>query len=55
MKLLTAAEVAEQLRVPVSWVYSAARSGQLPCVRLGRYVRFHADEIDRQIEELRRA
>ena len=53
VKLLTAAEVAEALRVPVSWVYAAARTGQLPCVRLGRYVRFTADDLARHVDELR--
>jgi len=30
MKLLTAAEVAAQLRVPQTWVYTAARTGSFP-------------------------
>ena len=43
-RLLTAAEVAEMLSVPRSWVLESARSGALPCIKLGRYVRF--DEAD---------
>ncbi len=39
-RLLTPEEVADQLAVPKAWVYRAARDGRLPCVRLGRYVRF---------------
>jgi excisionase family DNA binding protein len=39
-RLLTAGEVAELLSVPVSWVRESSRSGAIPCVRLGRYVRF---------------
>ena len=43
-RLLTAVEVAALLAVPTSWVYRAAREGEIPNVRLGRYVRF--DEAD---------
>jgi excisionase family DNA binding protein len=39
-RLLTAQEVAERLGVPASWVYSAARRGDLPSIKVGRYVRF---------------
>lgn len=42
--LLTADEVADRLSVPRSWVYRAARNGDLPSVRCGRYRRF--DEAD---------
>jgi excisionase family DNA binding protein len=37
--LLTMPEVAALLRVPVSYGYELARTGKLPCVRFGRYVR----------------
>ena len=40
--LLTADDVAERLGVPGSWVYRAAREGDLPSVRCGRYRRFDA-------------
>lgn len=46
--LLTVKEVAELLRVPVSWVYDRARSrslDRLPAMRLGKYWRFREDEI----------
>ena len=43
-RLLTAVEVAALLSVPTTWVYRAAREGELPSVTLGRYVRF--DEAD---------
>jgi excisionase family DNA binding protein len=39
-RLLKAGEVAELLAVPESWVRESARSGAMPCVRLGRYTRF---------------
>ncbi len=46
MRLLTAAEVAGRLQVPTSWVYRAAREGDLPCVPCGRYVRFDMADVD---------
>lgn len=45
-RLLEASEVAEQLAVPMSWVYAAARTGRFPCVRMGRYVRFRQADVD---------
>jgi excisionase family DNA binding protein len=45
-RLITAAEVAAKLQVPTSWVYSAARSGALPAVTLGRYRRFRREAIE---------
>ena len=41
----TAEEVAAQLQVPKSWVYRQARSGHLPSVPCGRYVRFDPDDL----------
>lgn len=51
-RLLTAAEVAERLRVTPGWVYAATRANRLPHVRLGRYVRFRADAIERWLAEV---
>jgi excisionase family DNA binding protein len=39
-RLLTAAEVAELLSVPTSWVRESTRSGAIPVVELGRYRRY---------------
>lgn len=33
------------LNVPKSWVLAQARADQIPHIRLGHYVRFHADEL----------
>ena len=44
-RLLTADEVADMLRVDKSWVYAATRSGRIPHIRLGRYVRFNEDAV----------
>jgi len=44
--LLTAQQAAEVLNVPASWVLAEARSGRIPHVRLGRYVRFELGELE---------
>jgi excisionase family DNA binding protein len=45
-RLLTADELAARWQVPKSQVYRLARDGQVPAVRLGRYVRFRLDAIE---------
>ena len=44
--LLTAQEAAEFLSVPPTWVLAEARSGRLPHLRLGRYVRFQRGMLE---------
>jgi excisionase family DNA binding protein len=43
--LLTAEDAAALLSVPPSWLLAQARAGQVPHVRLGRYVRFDRDTL----------
>ena len=50
MGRVTAEEIAARLRVPKSWVYRAARAGDLPSVRCGRYRRFDVEDVDRWVE-----
>jgi excisionase family DNA binding protein len=50
-KLLTPAEVAGILSVDKSWVYRAARTGLLPSIRVGRWVRFHPTVVRRFIQQ----
>jgi len=55
--LLTVHEVAQLLKVPVSWVYERTRrrgAEQLPHIKVGKYVRFRLREIERYLELLRR-
>jgi excisionase family DNA binding protein len=52
--LLTAAEVAELLSVPKSWVYAEARAGRLPNIRVGRYRRFSLESIEEWTKNLER-
>jgi excisionase family DNA binding protein len=44
-RLLTAADVAELLSVPVSWVREHTRSGRIPHVQLGRCVRYREQTL----------
>ena len=50
--LLTAAEVAELLGVPASWVYEQSRLGRIPTVTLGRYRRYRREAIEAWVEQL---
>ena len=44
--LLTAADAAALLSVRPSWVYEAVRDGRLPCVHVGRHVRFLRADLE---------
>lgn len=45
-RLLTAEDVGKLLCLPVSTIYELARSGRLPCLRIGRAVRFYRQDIE---------
>ncbi len=49
---MTAAEVAELLGVPVSWVYEQSRRGRIPTVTLGRYRRYRREAIEAWVQRL---
>jgi excisionase family DNA binding protein len=54
--LLTAQDVADLLKVPVSWVYEHTRSrgaSRLPYIKLGKYLRFEERAIREFLERLR--
>ena len=45
---LTIEEMAKELRVPKSWLYSRTRqrgTGAIPRVRVGKYIRFVKSEV----------
>jgi excisionase family DNA binding protein len=44
--LLTVHDVARRFNVPVSWVYAKAEANQLPHIKLAKYVRFRASDIE---------
>lgn len=50
-RLLTAAQVAEMLGVPMTWVYEQSRRGSIPTVTLGRYRRYRAEAIAQWVEQ----
>jgi len=52
--LLDAKAVAERLRVPERWVRESARSGAIPHIRLGRYIRFDVDDVETWLQECKR-
>src|SRR5271170_5741459 len=50
-KYLTASELAKHLKLPETWVRNAERLGRIPGVRLGKYVRFRLDEVEKALAE----
>jgi excisionase family DNA binding protein len=44
-ELFTPEELAERMKLPVSWVYEQSRQGNIPTHRLGRYLRFSLVEV----------
>jgi len=44
-ELLTPKNLAERLKVPLSWVYEQSRLGNIPTHRFGRYIRFNFLEV----------
>ena len=54
--LLSVEEVAELLKVPVSWVYERTRNreiNRIPGFRLGKYWRFRSEDVLAWIERQR--
>lgn len=45
LNLLNIDEMAKKLCVKKSWLYDRTRTGQIPCYKLGKYVRFDEAEI----------
>jgi excisionase family DNA binding protein len=44
-ELLGPEELAQRLKVPVSWVYEQSRQGNIPTHRIGKYIRFDLAEV----------
>jgi excisionase family DNA binding protein len=49
--LLRTEEAARLLAVKPSWVYEAVRTGKLPCLRVGRHIRFTRSMLEDWLEE----
>jgi excisionase family DNA binding protein len=48
LELLTINEMAERLKVPLSWLYSRTRitrPGSIPRIKVGKYVRFVESDV----------
>jgi excisionase family DNA binding protein len=50
-RLLTAQEVARLLNLPLSFIRERTRTGELPCLRFGRHVRYEWEAVLRWVEE----
>jgi excisionase family DNA binding protein len=50
-RLLTPTQAAELLAVRTSWIYEAVRTHRLPCLRIGRHLRFTQDMLERWLED----
>jgi excisionase family DNA binding protein len=48
--LLTPDQAAELLAVKPSWVYDAVRTNRLPCLRVGRHIRFTRAMLEEWLE-----
>jgi excisionase family DNA binding protein len=49
--LLRPEDAARLLSVKTSWVYEAVRTRQLPCVRVGRYIRFTPQLLEKWLAD----
>jgi excisionase family DNA binding protein len=49
--LLRPEQAAHELSVKTSWVYEAVRAGRLPCLRVGRHIRFTRDMLEGWLTE----
>jgi excisionase family DNA binding protein len=49
--LLRPTEAAELLAVRPSWVYEAVRTNRLPCLRVGRHIRFTREMLEAWLAE----
>ncbi len=45
-RLLRPEDAAELLSVKPSWIYEAVRAQRLPCIRVGRHIRFTKEMLE---------
>ena len=50
-RLMDAAEVADLLHVPLSWVRQETRAGRIPAIALGRYWRYRRSSVLAWVDE----
>ncbi len=51
--LLRPQDAADLLSVRLSWVYEAVRDGRLPCIHVGRHIRFLRTDLERWVDDQR--
>jgi excisionase family DNA binding protein len=49
--LLKPEHAAELLAVRTSWIYEAVRTNRLPCLRIGRHIRFTREMLEEWLRE----
>jgi excisionase family DNA binding protein len=49
--LLKPEQAAELLAVRTSWIYEAVRTNRLPCLRIGRHIRFTREMLEQWLQE----
>lgn len=42
--------ISKRLGVPVSWLYSRTRTNEIPHYKMGKYVRFDVEAVERWLE-----
>ena len=50
-KILNPEELSERLKLPLSSIYEAARSGRLPAFRVGKHWRFDLDVLKQALDK----
>ena len=45
-RMMKAKEVAEYTQIPLQMIYRKTRSGEMPCYRIGRSIRYKIDEVE---------
>ncbi len=45
-RMMTAREVSEYTQIPLQMIYRKTKSGDLPCYRIGRSIRYKVEEIE---------
>jgi excisionase family DNA binding protein len=49
--LLKPEQATELLAVRTSWIYEAVRTNRLPCLRIGRHIRFTRETLEEWLRE----
>jgi len=49
--LLKPEQAAELLAVRTSWIYEAVRTNRVPCLRIGRHIRFTREMLEEWLRE----